>query len=128
MLTKEPKYLQKAQLIWNFIESGTDDNLGGGIYWCEQRKESKNTCSNAPGSVFALKLFEATKDSAYFVKGQRLYEWTQTNLQDSTDYLYFDNINLNGKVDKAKFAIQQWTNDAVSQPAIPVHGPREVSD
>ena len=104
MLTKEPKYLQKAQLIWNFIESGTDDNLGGGIYWCEQRKESKNTCSNAPGSVFALKLFEATKDSAYFVKGQRLYEWTQTNLQDSTDYLYFDNINLNGKVDKAKFA------------------------
>ena len=69
MLTKEPKYLQKAQLIWNFIESGTDDNLGGGIYWCEQRKESKNTCSNAPGSVFALKLFEATKDSAYFVKG-----------------------------------------------------------
>ena len=104
MLTKEPKYLQKAQLIWNFIESGTDDNLGGGIYWCEQRKEPKNTCSNAPGSVFALKLFEATKDSAYFVKGQRLYEWTQTNLQDSTDYLYFDNINLNGKVDKAKFA------------------------
>ena len=93
MLTKEPKYLQKAQLIWNFIESGTDDNLGGGIYWCEQRKESKNTCSNAPGSVFALKLFEATKDSAYFVKGQRLYEWTQTNLQDSTDYLYFDNID-----------------------------------
>ncbi len=68
MLTKEPKYLQKAQLIWKFIESGTDDNLGGGIYWCEQRKESKNTCSNAPGSVFALKLFEATKDSAYFVK------------------------------------------------------------
>ena len=103
MLTKEPKSLQKAQLIWNFIESGTDDNLGGGIYWCEQRKKSKNTCSNAPGSVFALKLFEATKDSTYFVKGQRLYEWTQTNLQDSTDYLYFDNINLNGKVDKAKF-------------------------
>lgn len=104
MLTKEAKYLQKAQLIWNFIESGTDDKLGGGIYWCEQKKESKNTCSNAPGSVFALKLFEATKDSAYFVKGQRLYEWTQANLQDSTDYLYFDNIALDGKIGKAKFA------------------------
>ena len=104
MLTKEPKYLQKAQLIWNFIESGTDDNLGGGIYWCEQRKESKNTCSNAPGSVFALKLFKATNDSSYFKKGKALYEWTKEHLQDSTDYLYFDNIRLDGKIGKAKFA------------------------
>lgn len=103
-LTKEAKYLQKAQLIWNFIESGMDSNLGGGIYWCEQKKESKNTCSNAPGSVFALKLFKATKDSTYFVKGKHLYEWTKANLQDSTDYLYFDNIALNGKIGKAKFA------------------------
>lgn len=104
LLTREAKYLQKAVLIWKFIESGTDDNLGGGIYWCEQKKGSKNTCSNAPGSVFALKLFEATKDSAYFTKGQRLYEWTKANLQDSTDYLYFDNISLSGKIGKAKFA------------------------
>lgn len=103
-LTKEAKYLQKAQLIWNFIESGMDSNLGGGIYWCEQKKESKNTCSNAPGSVLALKLFKATKDSTYFAKGQHLYEWTKANLQDSTDYLYFDNIALNGKIGKAKFA------------------------
>lgn len=103
-MTKEEKYLEKALLIWNFIESGMDDQLGGGIYWCEQKKESKNTCSNAPGSVLALKLFEATKDSAYLVKGQRLYEWTQANLQDSTDYLYFDHLTLDGNIGKAKFA------------------------
>ena len=95
-MTQEPKYLDKAQLIWKFIESGTDSILGGGIYWCEQKKESKNTCSNAPGSVLALKLFKATNDSSY--------EWTQRNLQDSTDYLYFDNIRLDGKIGKAKFA------------------------
>ena len=103
-MTKEEKYLEKALLIWNFIESGMDDKLGGGIYWCEQKKESKNTCSNAPGSVLALKLFEATKDSAYLVKGQYLYEWTQVNLQDSTDYLYFDHLTLDGNIGKAKFA------------------------
>ena len=64
-LTKEEKYLDKAKMIWEFIVSGMDDNLGGGIYWCEQKKESKNTCSNAPGAVYALKLFKATGDSAY---------------------------------------------------------------
>ena len=93
-MTQEQKYLDKAQLIWKFIESGTDSILGGGIYWCEQKKESKNTCSNAPGSVLALKLFKATNDSSYFEKGKKLYEWTQRNLQDSADYLYFDNIRL----------------------------------
>lgn len=103
-LTKNKKYLDKATLIWNFIESGTDDLLGGGIYWCEQKKESKNTCSNAPGSVFALKLFKATNDSTYFKKGKTLYEWTKENLQDSTDFLYFDHIRLDGKIGKAKFA------------------------
>ena len=103
-ITKEKKYLDKAQLIWNFIESGTDSLLGDGIYWCEQKKESKNTCSNAPGSVFALKLFKATNDSLYFKRGKELYKWTQKNLQDSTDYLYFDNIRLDGKIGKAKFA------------------------
>ena len=103
-MTQEQMYLDKAQLIWKFIESGTDSILGGGIYWCEQKKESKNTCSNAPGSVLALKLFKATNDSSYFEKGKKLYEWTQRNLQDSADYLYFDNIRLDGKIGKAKFA------------------------
>lgn len=103
-LTKDKKYLDKAAMIWNFIESGTDDLLGGGIYWCEQKKESKNTCSNAPGSVFALKLFKATNDSTYFKKGKALYDWTKEHLQDSTDYLYFDNVRLDGKIGKAKFA------------------------
>lgn len=77
--TKEEKYLKKAQLIWKFIESGADDKLGGGIYWCEQKKVSKNTCSNAPASVFALKMFKAIRDSSYLIKGQELYEWTKKN-------------------------------------------------
>lgn len=103
MMTKDKKYLKKAQLIWDFVASGMDDKLGGGIYWCEQKKESKNTCSNAPGSVFALKLFEATKDSIYFYLGKELYEWTKEHLQDKSDYIYLDNIGLNGKVVDWKF-------------------------
>lgn len=104
MITKEVKYLDKAKLIWKFIESGTDEKLGGGIYWCEQKKTSKNGCSNAPGAVYALKLFEATGDSLFFEQGKSLYEWTYKNLRDSVDNLYFDNINLEGKVDKAKYS------------------------
>ena len=102
--TSKAEYLEKAKLIWKFIESGTDEKLGGGIYWCEQSKKSKNTCSNAPGAVYALKLFEATKDSSYFKQGKALYEWIKNTLQDKNDYLYFDNIGLNGRIQKRKYA------------------------
>lgn len=104
MSTKEDVYLDKAELIWKFVQSGMDNMLGGGIYWCEQKKSSKNTCSNAPGSVLAFKLFEATNDSTYFYEGQELYSWTKRNLQDEADCLYFDRLNPDGKVGPAKHA------------------------
>lgn len=103
-LTKNTEYLEKAKLIWKFVLSGIDNVLGGGIYWCEQGKKGKNTCSSASGSVYAFNLFEVTNDSTYFYKGKELYDWTKMNLQDTTDDLYFDNINLKGKVGKAKYA------------------------
>lgn len=102
-MTEKPAHLDKAKLVWDFVASGIDDKLGGGIYWCEQRKTSKNTCSNAPGAVFAFKLFQATGDSTYFHHGKTLYEWTQANLQDTTDGLYFDNIRLDGRIGKTKY-------------------------
>lgn len=117
-LTGKIKYLEKSKLIWQFIESGTDDKLGGGIYWCEQKKESKNTCSNAPGSVYALKLFKATGDSIYFHQGKELYEWTKSNLQDPEDNLYFDNIRLDGTIDKHKYA---YNSGQMLQAAVLLH-------
>ena len=102
--TQNADYLEKAKLIWKFIESGTDEKLGGGIYWCEQKKTSKNTCSNAPGAVFALKLYKATGNERYLEQGKALYEWTRNTLMDSSDFLYFDNISLSGKVQTWKFA------------------------
>ena len=88
--TGDKKYLAEAEMIWKFIESGTDDVLGGGIYWCEQQKHSKNTCSNAPGTVYALKLYAATGDERYLARGKALYAWTKEHLLDPEDGLYFD--------------------------------------
>jgi len=97
------KYLDQATEIWTFIISGQDTLLGGGVYWCEQKKASKNACSNAPAAVFALRLFEATDDSIYFHRGKEWYAWTKKWLQDPDDGLYWDHVNLQGKVDKRKY-------------------------
>ncbi|HZH74179.1 MAG TPA: glycoside hydrolase family 76 protein, partial [Mariniphaga sp.] len=102
-LTSKGEYLQRSLQLWEFVLSGWDENLGGGIYWCEQKRKTKNTCSNAPASVLALKLFEATGDSSYFKWGKSIYTWTRENLQDPEDQLYFDNISLAGRVDERKY-------------------------
>jgi hypothetical protein len=102
-LTGIPAYIDKAIKTWHFIISGWDDTLGGGIYWCEQKKQSKNTCSNAPASVLAFKLFQATSDSSFFKTGLAIYNWTKTNLQDTSDHLYYDNKNISGKTNTRKY-------------------------
>lgn len=61
-VTKNKEYLKKAIALHDYIYSGWSDELGGGIYWCEQKKESKNTCSNAPATVLCMKLYKLTKD------------------------------------------------------------------
>lgn len=102
--TKDKRYLLKAEEIWKFVASGWDSQLGGGIYWCEQKKESKNTCSNAPAAVAAAKLYEATKNQEYLQWSKKIYAWTKQNLQDKSDFLYYDNVSLKGHIGKQKYA------------------------
>ena len=44
-----------------FVLSGEDDELGGGVSLPQKRRRnSKNTCSNAPAIVAALRLHQKT--------------------------------------------------------------------
>lgn len=96
-------YLDRAEETFTFILSGRDDKLGDGVYWHEQEKKSKNTCSNAPAAYAALRLYQITKKPDYLKTGQALYAWTQSHLQDS-DGLYFDNISVEGSIQKTKWS------------------------
>ena len=100
----DKEFLKRAEKVWYFVVSGRDDVMGDGIYWCEQRKNSKNTCSNAPAAVFGLKLYAATHNKKYLSAGKELYEWTRKVLYDSEERLYSDNIGINGKTDRAKYS------------------------
>lgn len=102
-LTQNEKYLRKAEDLHHYIYSGWNDELGGGIYWCEQKKTSKNTCSNAPATVLCMKLYNLTQDEAYLNQAKQTYNWTKTNLCDPEDSVYWDNIQLNGNIGKAKY-------------------------
>jgi uncharacterized protein YyaL (SSP411 family) len=101
-VTKDKKYLDRSAATFRFVMSGEDDKLGGGLYWRELEKTTKNTCTNAPAIVSALRLHQLTKDDKHLETAKRLYAWTKSKLQDG-DGLFWDNLRLDGRVDRRKF-------------------------
>lgn len=100
--TRDAQYLRWAQATQAFVLSGWDDKLGGGIYWSLKR-QSKNTCVNAPAAVAALRLSALGGGQDQEGWALKIISWLDANLQDK-DGLYWDAENLDGTVGKT-----EWT-------------------
>ncbi|RFM29545.1 glycoside hydrolase family 76 protein [Deminuibacter soli] len=100
--THNKQWLSAAQVIYRFMMTGYDTVSGGGLYWKEGDKTTKNTCSNGPGAVLALQLYRSTKDTAYLHTGLSLYNWAVATLM-SPEGLFYDNIRLPAKTIAKQF-------------------------
>lgn len=107
--TKNEKYLQQGLLVYRFMMTGFDTISGGGLYWKEKDHTTKNTCSNGPGVLVALQLYNATENKTYLDTAILLYDWTKKNLL-SPEGVYYDNIQLpSGKIDKRAYTYNTGT-------------------
>ena len=101
-VTHQSGDLARAEATQKFVLSGEDNQLGGGIFWHEPDRKTKNTCVCAPAAVGALRLYGLTKKPAYLEDARRLYRWTCAHLQGE-DGLFADSINLEGQVNQSRF-------------------------
>jgi uncharacterized protein YyaL (SSP411 family) len=100
----DSKYLAWAEDALRFSLSGEDDKLGGGIYWKENGKTSKNTCSNAPVAAACLAVYRHDRNHNYLRHAERIYDWTKRVLQDPADLLMWDSVGVaDGHVGKMKW-------------------------
>lgn len=99
----DPEVLDLAKKSLSYVLSGFDTKLGGGIYWREKIKDSKNTCSNAPAVVACLEVYKKTMQPELLEKAIKIYDWTKSKLQDPNDLLLWDSIRLNGHIDRTKW-------------------------
>lgn len=103
-ILQDPKYLEWAEETVAFMLTGEDDKLGGGIYWRENEKKSKNTCANGPSALACLRLYVKTGKKQYLEDGRRIFLWTRTHLQDPKSTLYWDSISLTGKINRTNWS------------------------
>jgi hypothetical protein len=111
----QPAYLKRVEEIYAWIVSAETAELGGGLFWRENARTEKNTCSNAPAAVMAFKLYAATNDEKYLRFGVRALKWC-SKLQDS-DGLFLDHKSLDGKIERTK-----WTYNS----ALPIRANAEL--
>ncbi|WP_374950438.1 glycoside hydrolase family 76 protein [Mucilaginibacter sp.] len=107
--THNQQYLETSKLIYRFLLTGYDEATGGGFYWEEGNLKSKNTCSNGPAILVALRLYQATKQQNYLDTAIKVYSWTKRNLLSPTG-VYFDNIRVPSlKIDSALYTYNAGT-------------------
>jgi uncharacterized protein YyaL (SSP411 family) len=101
-LTNDPFYLERAKTVTEFIMSGEDSRMGGGLYWFEG--ESSN-CTSGPNCIKAAntsayaayvtsEMYQLTKETRYLEFAKRVYDWTYNTLRDPSDNLYWNDINI----------------------------------
>lgn len=107
--TGKATYLELSKTIYRFMMTGYDTVTGGGIYWREGDKSSKNTCSNGPGILLALQLYKVTGQKGYLDTALLLYNWTNKHLL-APEGVYFDAIRIpQNSIDKAFYTYNTGT-------------------
>ncbi|RAW00195.1 glycoside hydrolase family 76 protein [Pseudochryseolinea flava] len=114
-LTKKQVYLDRVIAITEFIMSGEDDRLGGGMYWLESVSRNCNDGVNcikaanttAYGAYVGAEMYKLTSANKYLTYAKRLYAWNYNNLRD-TDNLYWNDKHItSGQINATK-----WTYNA----------------
>lgn len=100
----DPVLVARAADTLTFVLSGEDDVLGGGLWWHEDRRESKHTCSTSPGASAALALHAVRPSDPLVETAERLHAWVLAKLQDPADGLMWDCVRVDGSVDKTKWS------------------------
>lgn len=105
-LTGQQEYMTRARETAQFVASGWDDQLGGGIWWHQSHKDgSKNTCANGPAAVGYLQLARlGPRDEAdeWLTRARKVVEWTCDKLQASNGLFDDRVIVATGEVKKGK--------------------------
>ena len=108
-ITGDTNYRDQAKTHFDQLYSRAYDTvLGGGIYWTTDKGE-KNSCINCPAVIAACKLYQILGDSSYLTKAQSIYAWQISKLWDSSTGSVWDNIKVNGTINKTNLTYNQGT-------------------
>ncbi|WP_187434163.1 glycoside hydrolase family 76 protein [Paenibacillus methanolicus] len=94
--TGEERYKDAALVLWEDIQTGWNDHMGGGIAWQKSQLDYKNTPANAPAVILAARLYREFGRDEDLHWGLRIYAWLKSNLVDPASGFVWDGMNRTG--------------------------------
>ena len=92
--TKEQKYLDTAQLLWDDIQNAWNTKYcGGGMAWRKSQPWSKNACSNGPAGIIAARMYNILHKASDLDLAKRIYNWERDNLYAAGTGAVYDSMN-----------------------------------
>ena len=92
--TKEQKYLDTAQLLWDDIQNAWNTKYcGGGMAWRKSQPWSKNACSNGPAGIIAARMYQLLHKASDLDLAERIYNWERDNLYAAGTGAVYDSMN-----------------------------------
>lgn len=97
-----PDFIEAVNLLWADIQTGLNDEQGGGMAWRKDQLAYKNTPATAPAIILAGRLYRHFGKDKDLAIAKRLYSWIQLTLLDPETGLVWDGINRkgDGQIDK----------------------------
>jgi predicted alpha-1,6-mannanase (GH76 family) len=111
LITGNATYRNVAQSNFDgMFARGWDTNFfGGGIWWRQSDRQSKNACIQGPAAIAACYLYNITGDAGYLQKAQMIHAWNRAVLFNPSSGSVYDNIGTNGVVDTVALTYNQGT-------------------
>lgn len=91
--TQDLRFKNSVLEVWKDIQTGWNNNAGGGVSWKKDQPYSKNACSNGPACILAARLFQQFGDASNKEWALKIYGWEKENLFNPANGAVYDNID-----------------------------------
>lgn len=109
--TRDARYMETAQLLWDKIKAQWNNQAGGGLAWRQSQPWSKNACSNGPAGIIAVRMYQLNGNKQEGLDwAKKIRSWQTEKLFDEQTGAVYDNINAKtGAITKWLFTYNQGT-------------------
>lgn len=109
--TQKESYLSVAKNTFDqmYARAYSPDVLGGGLWWKQDSRQTKNSCIQCPASIAACLLGKTLGDDSYYEKAKETMEWQINTLFNPKNGQVYDAINIKGGCDHWASSYNQGT-------------------